>query len=252
AAAVVSHGDVSDALASEQAELDRLRALQPDYDRLTFDVNLAAGEVSQVATHLTDMAALDRVTPPQGLVALRAQGQTAQARLDAARAALAQFQQTNSVNDLNAEISNHIAAVSELRRQAMLSATVPPGATDLVAPEQAELDRLYALVPEFERLSAVLSAAEANLEGLEAHKLQVVIASILPASAQVKVLDSARVQPDILFTIIVYTLGALLGVFGGLAVVYLMAYFDTTPYDRADVEALYPRAVLVLRVPRAF
>jgi len=249
-AAAVSHGDVSDAVDTVNEELTRLEALRPQYDRLTFEVNLAAGQVSQLSGRQSDLAAGDGVAAPV-LRAVQNEMASARTRLGAARANLATFQQENGVDDLNAAIATRIGMLGELRRQQLVTASEPPNTTDLVGPEQDELDRLTSLQPEFQRLSTRVAAAEGFVSTLEVRKFNLTLSAILPPDAQIKVLDSAYVQPDTFFVIVMYALGAVLGLCLGLAVVYLMAYFDRTPYDFSDVQSLYPQQVLIVRVPPA-
>jgi capsular polysaccharide biosynthesis protein len=257
-AAATSHGDVTDASKSVDAELTRLESLQPDYDRLTFDVNLAAGEVSQLSGRESDMAVADAnlavadANTAATLGAVRSELATARSRLATARAALASFRTTNGVDDLNAAISNRIAQLSDLRRQEMLTASPPPNTSDLLPPEQQELDRLMSLEPEYQRLAAAYSSANALVTTLEGRKFDLIVSSIVPADAQVKVLDSAYVQPDTFFMIILYALGAVLGLCLGLAAVYVIGYFDRTPYDVSDVQALYREPQLVVPMPSAY
>jgi hypothetical protein len=249
--AAVSHADVSEASSTVDAELSRLESLRPQYDRLTFEVNLAAGEVSQLSSRASDLSVADATAVAPAVKAVQAQLDGARARLTTARANLAAFQRDNGVGDLNSDISNRVALLGDLRRQELLTASLPPNTEALVAPERQELDRLMALEPEYQRLAARVGAADGFLATLEARKFDLIVSSALPPDAQVKVLDSAYIQPDTLFTIILYTLGAVLGLSFGLGAVYLIGYFDRTPYDLTDVQALYPTQLLIVRLPPA-
>lgn len=234
--------NVDQALASTQAELTKLRGLLPEYERLTLDVGFAQGTVTQTLSQSTGLA----LQPDPA--ALKAETAAAQSQLDQARGQLAAFETANRIGDLPSEISAQQTLVSNLQQQVLTTESESAGRPQAIATEQVELNRLTALQPKYNQLSAQVSQIQSQISQLQASKLSLLVNASLIPSAEVKELDSPAVQPNTFWTIVLYALSIAFGLFAGLVVVYLLAYFDQTPRSAADVQTLVGAPVLV-RVP---
>ncbi|HEX2035732.1 MAG TPA: hypothetical protein VHS99_16265 [Chloroflexota bacterium] len=247
-ASSAARNDLQRALSEAQAELERVRGLQPEYERLAFEVSLASAAVTQLSSRESDVALLN---DPQAQQTVQTEAEAARIRLAQARANLSAFQRSNAIGDLPSELATRTATVSELRRQQLTAAAASGGLKEVLAPEEAELQRLLPLVPLNDELTSRLSLAEAQLTQLVARKFDLVLASTLPPAVQLKVLDAPRIQSNLLWTVILYALGAVLGAFVGLLIVYLVTYYDRCPQTVAEVQELTGSVVLV-RLPRAY
>ncbi|MGH7862308.1 MAG: hypothetical protein ACREOS_08725, partial [Candidatus Dormibacteraceae bacterium] len=94
-------------LADAQKRLDQLRALQPENDRLTFNVRLASDAVEQLGA-LRNNPASPTEAQAQALVARN------RASLNDALNALAAFQKAHAVGDLPSEIGTQTTLVNNL------------------------------------------------------------------------------------------------------------------------------------------
>jgi uncharacterized protein involved in exopolysaccharide biosynthesis len=140
--------------------------------------------------------------------------------------------------------------VNDIHRQLVLAKTPSVGLDAALQPEEAELQRLLGLAPEYERLNAEVTQLSGQLNVLEGRKLDFIVNAAAAPAAQVKVLDPAQLQSNALWTVVTYVVGLVVGLFAGLVVVYLMAYFDRTPRSADDVENLVNLPVLA-RLPRS-
>ncbi|MGH2461317.1 MAG: hypothetical protein ACRDIY_20855, partial [Chloroflexota bacterium] len=232
------------ALTSTQARLDRLHALLPDYERLTLDVGFASGAVTQSIGKGTDLALQPNPTT------LQAQSDAAQTRLNQAQSDLAAFEKANGIGDLTTELASQQALVNDLNREVLGAQVSAAGQDQAIATEQTELNRLAGLQPTYDQLNAQVGMVQAQLTQLQSSRLSLLLNDNLSPSAEVKVLDQPRLQPNTLWTIVLYAMSTIFGACAGLVVVYLIAYFDQTPRSLDDVEALVNAPVLV-RLPRA-
>lgn len=221
-------------------ELERLRALLPEYQRLSFDVTLQAGLYQGLAGRSIDPA----LTTPASALTNQAK------KLDDARKALNAFEVENSARDLPSQVAAQLALANELRLQYLTSYVSAETLANARATESAELERLVALLPRYQELSQRVLTTSARIEQLEQRKLDTVINSSVTTSAQIKVLDRAMIGTNTLWTIVLYVLGIALGAFVGVVAVYLWGYYDRTPRAEDEVEALVGFPVLA-RVPRA-
>ncbi len=227
-----------------EAELDRLRGLQPEYDRLAFEVTTAGGIYSQLQARANDLVGRGQGASPEAQLA------AARARWEQARQQLDTFQRETGVADLPSQIASQAALVNDIHRQVVLAKTPSVGLDAALQPEEAELQRLLGLVPEYERLNAEVTQLSGQLNVLEGRKLDFIVNAAAAPAAQIKVLDPAQLQSNALWTVVTYVVGLVVGVFAGLVVVYLMAYFDRTPRSADDVENLVNLPVLA-RLPRS-
>lgn len=243
-----SRDDVSDALTAAQQERDRLQQLQPQYDQLTFDLNLATSLVGQLTSRVNDVQLLN---DPTSLSMVQTQLRTAQTRLSASRQAMAAFQSDNGVTDLNQDIARSQGTVADLQRQQLTAATPEANLSSVVSSEQTELDRMQQLLPQFDQLNARVAQTQAYYANLQERKLDMLLSSLVPDDSQVKVLDPAHYEPDTLMRIILYALSVLLATIVGVVLIYVLAYFDRTPHSVNDIHALFGSDVRVIRLPRA-
>src|SRR5262249_43530677 len=119
-----------------QAELDRLRGLQPEYDRLAFDVATAGATYTQLMAKANDLAG--RVPGASSAAQLA----DAKARWEQAHQNLDAFQRETGVADLPGQIATQAALVNDIHRQLVLAKTPSVGLDAALQPEEAELQRL--------------------------------------------------------------------------------------------------------------
>ena len=119
-----------------------------------------------------------------------------------------------------------------------------------LATEQAELDRLTALLPQWEALDFQVSAAQQKFQAFNQEEQTILVTQLLPAQDQVKVLDPGREQSQLLFLLLIYGLGVVAGAILGLSAVYLLALIHKRPPTAEEVADTFAAPVLV-RIPRA-
>jgi hypothetical protein len=115
--------------------------------------------------------------------------------------------------------------------------------------EQTELDRLTGLLPQYQALDFQVQAAQAQVTDFNAQQTSLLVTQLLPAEAQVKVLDASREQSQLLFLLLIYSLGLVSGVILGLSAVYLLVLSRPRLASAEDVVDLFSSPVLV-RIPR--
>jgi capsular polysaccharide biosynthesis protein len=247
ATASAARTDAERSLTSAQSDLTRLRGLQPDYDRLSLDVTLATSTLSQLTARESELALGNDVG---ALNSVRAEMDAVRARLSQARTALSDFQRSNGIGDLSAEIAARNSTVSDLRRQILTSSSSISGLNTVIDSEEAELQRLRSLQPEYDKLAAPVTTGEAKLGQLQLKKVDIVVAGSLPPEVLVKVLDPPYLQSNAVGAVVLYILGIALGILGGAVLVYVVGYFDRTIESAEQTEQLVGAPVLV-RVTRA-
>jgi hypothetical protein len=114
--------------------------------------------------------------------------------------------------------------------------------------EQQELERLLQLSPEYDRLSSELQAAETRVNQLHQAEETLVVGQILPASARLKVLDGGRIQSQLFFQVLVYSVGLLVGLLAGFTAVYILALTEKTGTAEQVAQAF--DAPILVRIPR--
>lgn len=263
--------ELDEALVAAEAQRERLQALQPQYDRHSLDAMVASGLLAQLSSRETELAlgmsvmglTLPLVQLPgrdielafgasaSTLAAIQMARSLAEENFAQARHAMVSFQGAHGIGDLSSELAATTALISELRRQSLASTVANSGFGDALTREEARLQRLRVLSPEYEQLSSAVQQAESLLTQLQLKKVDMVVGGSLPASVQVKVLDPPHIQSNLAWTFMLYVLGAALGLLGGLVVVYLLASSDRSPESVEQVEDLIGVPVLV-RVPNGF
>ncbi len=115
--------------------------------------------------------------------------------------------------------------------------------------QQTELNRLEALLPQYQALSFNVSVAQNRLSDFETQNQSLLVNSEIPAQLQVKVLDPARDESQLLTLLLLYGLSAVAGVAIGLAAIYVLAYVYKRPASAEEVAGAVGAPVLV-RIPR--
>ena len=116
--------------------------------------------------------------------------------------------------------------------------------------EQKELNRLTGLLPEYHDLQYQLTAAQARSSAFDVQSQDLLVNTLLPAQVQVKVLDSAAEESQLLFLLLTYALGAVAGIILGLAAIYVLALVYRRPATVQEVARAMGAPILV-RIPRA-
>jgi len=200
--------------------------------------------------------------------ALAGQMQAAQDELAAAIATYQQFMSTNDATDLEARIAKqrdivyslHLAAVVARadQRGAYASGNTQAGiqaqyrANELEAalgPEQAQLNKLVALELPFGVVSSNIQTAQATVNQLKQYELSTVTGEQLPFTAQIKIIDHAQLQSQLLTKALTIAIAALLGLFAGAGSIYLFALVSRVDETAAEIASAFGAPVLA-RVPR--
>jgi len=118
-----------------------------------------------------------------------------------------------------------------------------------LANEKAELNRLTRLLAEYDRLQFEVDAAKQREQVFDAQEQNLLVNTLLPSQVQVKVLDSASVEDQTLYLLLVYGLGTVCGLILGLAAIYVLGLIYRRPASGEEVaEAL--AAPILIRIPR--
>jgi capsular polysaccharide biosynthesis protein/flagellar biosynthesis chaperone FliJ len=238
-------------LAAAQQQLSRLLALQPEYDQRTFEIGLAKDAVARLEQRITD---LEQAGPDaaSALAEANTQFDNAQNEYVASLYGLAGFQNDNGVSALPAAIQSQMAAVNQLTIADASSQASAGNLKAALSRQQAEVDRLTGLEPQYSELAGDLQKAQTQLASIQQKMLDVVAGQTLPASAQSRLMQDARIQSALLFTLLTYGLAVFVALFVSITAVYMLAYFEKTPTTVDDLEALFGAPVIgrVARVAR--
>jgi uncharacterized protein involved in exopolysaccharide biosynthesis len=118
-----------------------------------------------------------------------------------------------------------------------------------LARERVELNRLSALLPQYDQLLFEVSAAQAREQEFDAQNQQLLINTLLPSEVQVKILDPAVYEDQLLYELLIYGLGAVAGIVLGLAAIYVLALVYRRPATAEEVAQALGAPILV-RIPR--
>lgn len=217
------------------SELSRLQSLKTQHDDLAFRVGLGSSTVAQLTARMND-ATLAGDQGARDAVVAQLAGE--QRNLEAARQQLTGFERQNGVVNVDAEVNSQMALINELRRQQTTAITPSGSVQQRAQTERAELDRLVALRPDYERLAADVDRAGAELGQFTARRLDMMVSGAVSPTAFIKPLDAAQIQSSFLLDIIFYTLGAVAGFVAGLLLIYVIAYFDRVPRTTEEVHDL--------------
>lgn len=233
-------------LLEARAELERLTALEPEYNRLQFDLSLAQSSVARLESLVSEL----EITGSEAQLAeAQSQLNDERARLSAAQGALGEFSSRNDVSNLSAAVQSQLLTVNQM---VIAQANATENAGDIVVAleaERAELERLNRLEPEYTRLATDVANAEDTLVSLERQVLNVVTNQSLPASTQVKIFDTARLQSDMFFTMITYALALVVALLLAVSIIYLSALFERVPPTNRELEQTFGSPIMV-QVPR--
>jgi capsular polysaccharide biosynthesis protein len=257
-------------LQEAEDELNRLRSLLPEFERLAFDTYLASATVadlSELQTYLETRGSrflVDRQLTDaleqwdQTLLALeefREDG-TSSALPPEVLELLADPEESDATSsspflDLPSELASQNAVVTDLKLK-LLTLQIPEiGYQRAIAPVEAELYRLLSLLPEYEELAIDVLQLQSMLFQVQSRKVDLIVSGSLSPAAQVKVLDPASIQSDFLMIFITFLLSIVFAGSVGLLVVYMIAYFDRAPQTIGDVQELMGAPVLA-QIPNAY
>ena len=198
-----------------------------DADRAILIANLATEEGKQLYGELNSFDREDvRLAFQEELD--RAEADVRDARMD-----LVAFMTGNDAFALPTRASQQLALVSQLRLASLT------GFQSALAAEEAELERLLSLGPEYSRLTLALDNAEESQFGLEREVLSIVAGQTLAAEAQVKIFDSAEIQSNVFWKMLTYALAFTLAILLSLSIVYLYAQFERLPPTIEELEETF-------------
>ena len=229
-----------------RAELGRLTALEPEYNRLKFEVDLAQSTVSRLESLVSS---LEISGSEDDVASARAQLEAEQTRLAGAQNALGQFSSQNQVSNLSAAVQSQLALVNQLVVSQASASDSAASVQALLTTERAELERLTSLEPEYSRLTLAVENAEDTLVSVKRQVLSVVTNQTLPARAQVKIFDSAQVESNMFFVTLTYALGFTLALLLAISIVYLLAQFEKLPPSIKELEQTFNIPVTT-QIPR--
>jgi len=210
---------------------------------------------------------LNRPDPEASLLAMQPQVDQAQKQLTMAKDALTTFSGANNAHDLSTRLSRQRDIVTSFQLQihqvnADLAAVgytnagtrlaLQRKAASLaasMASEQLELNRLTDLQSQYDDLSAKVAAAYQHVTQVQ--QLQQNLADgaqSLPLTADVKLVDEARLQSKALFNMLTYAMAVLFGLMAGASVIYLLALFAQQTETPDRVARAFGAPVLV-RIP---
>ncbi len=236
-------------LAAARGELNRLTALLPQYNALTFDQGLAQNSVSRLEQRVSDLQ-LAGSSASSALADAQSQLADAQAKLSSAQDALTGFEAANGITGLPGAVQAQMTLVNQLTVADASTGARSSTIDQATATEQAELARLESLQPKYDELAVNLQRAESQLSTLEQRVMDSVSGRTMPAQADVKLLEGAVLQSSMLMTLLTYGLGVFLAVFLSLTGIYLLAYFEKVPPSVEEIEQAFGRPVMG-RVPAA-
>jgi hypothetical protein len=211
---------------------------------------------------------LNQPDPQAALLAMQPQVDLAKAQSDKAQADLNTFNAAHDTYDLTARVAKQRDVVAGFQGQlhqtdadlAAIGNTNSSGRQALLrreaslrqseATENQGLARLIGLQTQFNDLS--IAAAAALQHYTQVQQMQQNIADgerTLPLTADVKLVDEARIQSQLLFKLLTYAMALLLGASAGASAIYLLALFAQQPETAERVATAFGAPVLV-RIPR--
>jgi uncharacterized protein involved in exopolysaccharide biosynthesis len=193
--------------------------------------------------------------------AIAAQRVTVTGEVTAAQQAFDDFRTKNNAVDLHNRVQQERDIVTQLTIQTAAARAdnraYPSSLTngryqsllkDLAA-EKAELKRLTGLLVTYDRLQFEVDAAKDREQVFDAQEQNLLVNTLLPSQVQVKVLDSASVEDQTLFLLLVYGLGVVSGLILGLAALYVLGLIYRRPASGEEVADAMAAPILV-RIPR--
>lgn len=233
-------------LEQAQAELERLLALQPEYNRLTLTAKLLENEIEGLEAQIRFLE-----LGGSGYDSAR---QAVQAELDArnvdyaaATAAITTFLSGNGVADLDSVIREQQQKVNDLI-VAGVTGGAGSGVSQSLATAEAALERMRSLQPEYTRLARAVEDAEKVLDIREGQDL-FVVQSTLPTTNQVEVVERAKLKSVFFWTAIRYAVAIFVAAFLSLLLIYVLCFFERIPPTLNDLEKTLGKPVIG-RIPR--
>jgi uncharacterized protein involved in exopolysaccharide biosynthesis len=193
--------------------------------------------------------------------ALAAQRIVVEKQVTDAQTALNNFVSKNNVYDLHNRLQQQRDIVAQLTLQTAgaradyrgYSGSLTYGRytslTKDLATEKAELTRLYKLLDEFDRLQFEVATAQANEQEFDAQNENLLVNTLLPSQVQVKVLDTAALEDQTLYLLLVFGLGAVAGIILGVTAIYVLGLIYRRPASPEEVAEAVGAPILV-RIPR--
>lgn len=201
--------------------------------------------------------------------AIQVQQDAIQAQVTTAQDALSKYEATNNAVDLPSRLAEQRGRVDVLLQQVYSAQADATG--DLhsssysssytrdynryvtllneLSRQQAELDRLSALLPAYQKLQFDVTVAQGRLQDFDVQNQNLIVNSLLPAQVQVKVLDPATEESQLLFLLLIYGLAVVSGIVLGMAAAYVLALVYKRPASPEEVAKAIGAPVLV-RIPR--
>ena len=211
---------------------------------------------------------LNTPNPADVALALAPQIKDAQQRTDAARAELNAFQLKYNAIDLPIKISKQRDLVSSLQlsyfqAQADTAASSVVGYSTYAAAKQrqanlaaqlnaqnAVLTKLVALEDQYSQLALALSIANGDVISLQQIQQSQINGQALPLSADVKVVDGAQIQSQLLWYLLTYTVGLILALLLGASAIYAIALMTKERQTAEAVSSAFGAPILA-RLPQA-
>ena len=212
---------------------------------------------------------LNTPNPADVAAALAPQVADAQARTDTARAALNAFQTKYNAIDLPVKISKQRDLVSSLQlayyqAQADTAASSVVGSyTTYIAAksrsdnlgaqlnaQNAVLTKLVALEDQYGQLALALQIAAGDLVSLQQLEEGQINGQALPLSADVKVVDGAQIQSQLLWYLLTYSVGLILALILGASAIYVIALMTKERQTAEAVSSAFGAPILA-RLPQA-
>ena len=240
-------GTESAALASARSELQRLTSLGGEFDSLSFEADLASDAVIRLEVQVSQLTVSGG---EDALSAAEAELESARFRQSEAQAAFDAFKDEHGVSDLAGAIQPQLLRVNDLAIADASSLEGVDARQSALTIEEAELQRLMSLEPEYTKLELERTQAEDLRFTIEQQILGVVVAQTLPSESQVKLLESAVAVSGLWWAMITYTLAVMLAMFLSLTLIYLLAFFERT-FPTAEELERQLGAPLLVRVPEA-
>ncbi|HZK73372.1 MAG TPA: hypothetical protein VFD88_05170 [Clostridia bacterium] len=212
---------------------------------------------------------LNTPDPADVALALAPQVKDAQTRTNAARAALAAFELKYNAIDLTTKIGSQRNLVSSLQltyyqAQADTAASSVVGSYTTYAAAKARSDTLGAqltaqnavlthlvsLEDQYGQLALALQVADGDLVSLQELQQGQINGQVLPLTADVKIVDGAQIQSQLLWYLLTYSVGLILALLLGASAIYAIALM-TKERQTAEVVSSAFGAPILARVPRA-
>lgn len=212
---------------------------------------------------------LNTPDPADIAAALAPQIKSAQQETDAARAALDEFELKNDAVDLPTRIAKERDLISTLQiayfqAEADVAAYTATGSSVSYAAakrradslgarlntENAALANLVSLEDQYSQLTLSLSLAQGNLVSLQQLQEGEINGQQVPLTGDIKVVDGAQIQSQLLWYLLTYSVGIILGLLIAASVIYVIAMARKEPQTAESVSTAFGAPILA-RVPKA-